>query len=65
MLMSHEELTSYMQTNFALIKFHNYTLEDLENMVPWEREVYIILVENWIKEQNDQARDRASKQRGK
>jgi len=65
MLMSHEELTSHMQTNFALIKFHNYTLEDLENMVPWEREVYIILVENWIKEQNDQARERASKQRGK
>jgi hypothetical protein len=65
MLMSHEELTSYMQTNFALIKFHNYTLEDLENMVPWEREVYIILVENWIKEQNDQAREQASKQRGK
>jgi hypothetical protein len=54
-----------MQTNFALIKFHNYTLEDLENMVPWEREVYIILVENWIKEQNDQAREQASKQRGK
>jgi hypothetical protein len=65
MLMSHEELTSYMQTNFALIKFHNYTLEDIEEMIPWEREVYIILVENWIKQQNDQAREQASKQRGK
>ena len=65
MLMSHEELTSYMQTNFALIKFHKYTLEDLENMLPWEREVYIILVENWVKEQNDRARERESKQRGK
>ncbi len=65
MLMSHEELTSYMQTNFALMKFHKYTLEDLENMLPWEREVYIILVENWVKEQNDRARERESKQRGK
>lgn len=44
MLMSHEELTSYMQTNFALMKFHKYTLEDLENMLPWEREVYIGLL---------------------
>ncbi len=65
MLMSHEELTSYMQSNFALMKFHKYTLEDLENMLPWEREVYIILVENWVKEQNDRARERESKQRGK
>jgi hypothetical protein len=65
MLMSHEELTSYMQTNFSLMKFHKYTLEDLENMIPWEREVYIILVENWVKEQNDRARERESKQRGK
>ena len=65
MLMSHEELTSYMQSNFALMKFHKYTLEDLENMLPWERAVYIILVENWVKEQNDRARERESKQRGK
>lgn len=47
------------------MKFHKYTLEDLENMIPWEREVYIILVENWVKEQNDRARERESKQRGK
>lgn len=47
------------------MKFHNYTLEDLENMLPWERELYIIMVENWVKEQNDEARERQSKQRGK
>jgi hypothetical protein len=47
------------------MKFHNYTLEDLENMLPWERELYVILVENWVKEQKDEARERKSKQRGK
>ncbi len=65
MIMAHDELTNYYQTNFALMKFHNYTLEDLENMLPWERELYIIMVENWVKEQNDEARERQSKQRGK
>ena len=65
MIMAHDELTNYYQTNFALTKFHNYTLEDLENMLPWERELYMILVENWVKEQKDEARERQSKQRGK
>ena len=52
MLMSHEELTSYMQTNFALMKFHKYTLEDLENMLPWEREVYVAQVRAYVEKEN-------------
>ena len=65
MIMSHDDLTNYYKTNFALMKFHNYTLEDLENMIPWERELYMILVENWVKDQNDRIRESESKQRGK
>jgi|TARA_R110000824_G_scaffold275165_1_gene463858 hypothetical protein len=35
------------------MQHHNYSLEDLENMIPWEREVYLTLVTQFVKEQNE------------
>jgi len=34
---------------------HKYSLTELENMLPWEREIYIIQLENYIKEQQDKS----------
>jgi len=39
--------------NFALMQHHKYSLTELENMVPWEREIYVSLLTNYIKEEND------------
>ena len=30
-----------------------YSLTELENMIPWEREVYVTMLVEWIKEEND------------
>lgn len=32
---------------------HNYTLTELDNMLPWEREIYITLLSQRVKEEND------------
>jgi hypothetical protein len=50
--MAHEDLASYYKTNFALVQHHKYSLTELENMIPWEREVYVSLLKNYIEEQN-------------
>lgn len=50
--MAHTSLESYYQTNFALMQHHKYSLTDLENMMPWEREVYVGLLQNYIEEEN-------------
>jgi hypothetical protein len=50
--MAHENLASYYKTNFALMQHHKYSLTELENMIPWEREVYVTLLKNYIEEQN-------------
>jgi hypothetical protein len=42
-----------MMTNFSLMQHHNYSLSDLENMMPWEREVYVDMLKTWIKEENE------------
>jgi hypothetical protein len=49
--MMHEDLASYYKTNFAFIQHHKYSLTELENMIPWEREVYITLLQQYIEEE--------------
>ena len=39
---------------------HNFGLEELDNMIPWEREIYLTLVQENVKEQNE----RMKKQNG-
>jgi hypothetical protein len=50
--LAHEDLASYYKTNFALIQHHKYSLTELENMIPWEREIYIGLLQQYIEEEN-------------
>ena len=39
----HDSLENYYKTNFALMQHHKYSLTELENMIPWERDVYVNL----------------------
>jgi len=50
--MTHTSLESYYKTTFQLIQHHKYSLTELENMIPWEREVYITLLTQYIEEEN-------------
>ena len=33
------------------MQHHNYTLDDLDNMMPWEREIYLILLRQHIEKE--------------
>ena len=50
--MSHEDLESHYKINFALMQHHKYSLTELENMMPWEREIYLALLQQYIEEEN-------------
>ncbi len=39
------------------MQHHKYSLTELENMMPWEREIYISLLMEWIKEENDKQKN--------
>lgn len=43
-------------TNFSLMQYHHYNLNELENMMPWERETYVALVAKHVKEENERIR---------
>ena len=40
------------------MQHHNYSLSDLENMLPWEREIYVDMLINHIKEENEKPKAR-------
>ena len=48
MILSHESLVNYFQTNFNLMQYHKYSLSELENMMPWEREIYVTLLVRYL-----------------
>ena len=35
------------------MQHHKYSLTELDNMVPWEREIYIALLQDHIREENE------------
>ena len=45
------------------MQHHKYSLTELENMMPWEREIYLGLLLQHIKEENEkQERENAKNQ---
>lgn len=35
------------------MQHHGYSLTELDNMLPWEREIYVTLLQQFIKEENE------------
>ena len=41
------------QLNFALMQHHKYSLTELENLIPFERDIYVTLLRNYLEEQEE------------
>ena len=44
-----------------MMQHYKYSLTELENMMPWEREIYIGLLMEWIKKENERMKEEKSK----
>jgi hypothetical protein len=60
--LSHDTLVNYFQMNFSLMQHHKYSLTELENMMPWEREIYVHLLMQHLKEQREEQQRRQMSQ---
>jgi|TARA_R110000868_G_scaffold96378_1_gene265141 hypothetical protein len=40
------------------MQHHKYSLTELENMMPWERDIYISLLIQYIEEENQKIKER-------
>ena len=57
----HDNLSNYYKTNFSLMQHHKYSLTELESMIPWERDIYIAMLIQYIEEENQKIRERQKK----
>jgi len=55
--LSHDNLENYYRTNFQLLNNFHYSLSELDEMIPWEREIYITMLLQHLEE-------KAAKQQG-
>ena len=45
------------------MQHHNYSLTELDDMMPWEREIYVGLLKQHIQEENERIKERNNKMR--
>ena len=55
-------LAAYYQMTFALVQHHNYSLSEIDRWMPWEREIYMGMLEEFLKEQEDARRAQQMRQ---
>jgi|TARA_B100001769_G_scaffold849_1_gene644 hypothetical protein len=49
--MAHNNLENYFRLNFAMMQYHKYSLTEIENMIPWERDIYVGLLQAHLEEE--------------
>ena len=49
--MAHTNLENYFRLNFAMMQYHKYSLTEIENMIPWERDIYVGLLQSHLEEE--------------
>jgi len=54
-MLYYTDMASYYENNFALMHHHKWSLSDIENLIPWERETYITYLENYLEKKKLEA----------
>jgi len=47
-------MENFYKINFLLMQIHKYSLTEIENMMPWEREIYISMLLQYIEKKNNE-----------
>jgi hypothetical protein len=53
LIFRYDTLKNYYETNFAMMQHHKYSLSELENMLPWERNIYVSLLIQYLEKEKE------------
>ncbi len=53
-MLSHISLGAYYKMMFSMVQHHKYSISDLESILPYERDLYVEMLVDFIEEQNNQ-----------
>ena len=49
-MLSHTSLGIYYKTLFSLAQHHKYSIADIENILPYERDLYVEMLVEYLEE---------------
>lgn len=52
-MVCHNNLYVYYKTIFALAQNHKYSLSDIDDLMPYERDIYVDLLILWLEDQKE------------
>ena len=56
-------MVNYYKINFQLMQHHNYSLSEIEMMMPWEREVYLTMLMEHLRDEEERQRQQQQRKR--
>ena len=56
--MSHNTIVNYYTTIFALVQHHKYSIEEIENLMPYERDIYVELLSDMLEKERQELEKR-------
>ena len=54
------DLENYYKINFALLQFHKYSLVEIESLIPWERDIYIGMLQQHLEDEKLKQQQRSN-----
>lgn len=52
--MNYNNISNYYTTMFAMVQYHKYSLSELEDLIPYERDIYVeLLIDHLEKEKEE------------
>ena len=64
-IFGHDNLINFIRVNFDLKKSHNYSMEEIENMLPWERQIHVDMIRAQVRVENERNREMAMANKGR
>lgn len=55
-MLNHSNLYIYYQKIFAMVQHHKYSITDLEDLIPYERDIYFDMLVNFVEKQEENNR---------
>ena len=51
--MAHNNLSNYYRVIFALTQHHKWSITEIENLIPFERDLYVDMLLEYLKEEKE------------
>ena len=51
--MNYSSLESYYRTIWGMVHHHKWSISDIENLIPFERDLYVDMTSDYLKKQEE------------